>query len=84
MLAENLAMAGAAFAVGFKAKDKDTKAEANAAVLSACLGISEQLCMELTYLEKHRSMHLLLVVQSVELLPDYLVLSFILSHLQVL
>ena len=41
MLAENLAMAGAAFAVGFKAKDKDTKAEANAAVLSACLGISE-------------------------------------------
>ncbi len=41
MLAENLAMAGAAFAVGFKTKDKDTKAEANAAVLSACLGISE-------------------------------------------
>ena len=41
MLAENLAMAGAAFAVGVKSKDKDTKAEANAAVLSACLGISE-------------------------------------------
>lgn len=41
MLAENLAMAGAAFAVGFKTKDKDVRAEANAATLSACLGISE-------------------------------------------
>ncbi len=41
MLAENLAMAGASFAVGFKSKDKDLKAEANAATLSACLGISE-------------------------------------------
>lgn len=41
MLAENLAMAGAAFAVGFTTKDKDLKAEANAATLSACLGISE-------------------------------------------
>lgn len=41
MLAENLAMAGAAFAVGMKTKDKDVRAEANAAMLSACLGISE-------------------------------------------
>lgn len=41
MLAENLAMAGAAFAVGIKTKDKDVRAEANAATLSACLGISE-------------------------------------------
>lgn len=41
MLAENLAMAGAAFAVGIKSKDKDVRAEANAATLSACLGISE-------------------------------------------
>lgn len=41
MLAENLAMAGAAFAVGMLSKDKDVKAEANAACLSACLGISE-------------------------------------------
>ena len=41
MLAENIAMAGAAFAVGFKTKDKDLKAEANAATLSALLGISE-------------------------------------------
>ncbi len=41
MLAENLAMAGAAFAVGTMTKDKDTKAEANAACLSACMGISE-------------------------------------------
>ena len=41
MLAENLAMAGAAFAVGYKTKDKDVRAEANAATLSACLGISE-------------------------------------------
>lgn len=41
MLAENLAMAGAAFAVGMMSKDKDVKAEANAATLSACLGISE-------------------------------------------
>lgn len=41
MLAENLAMAGASFAVGTMTKDKDVKAEANAACLSACLGISE-------------------------------------------
>ncbi|MBR3359186.1 MAG: PTS glucose transporter subunit IIA [Solobacterium sp.] len=41
MLAENLAMAGAAFAAGFKSKDADEKAEANAATLSACMGISE-------------------------------------------
>lgn len=41
MLAENLAMAGAAFAVGMKSKDKDIRAEASAATLSACLGISE-------------------------------------------
>ncbi|MCF0106627.1 MAG: PTS transporter subunit EIIC [Holdemanella sp.] len=41
MLAENLAMAGAAFAVGLKSKDADVKAQANAATLSACLGISE-------------------------------------------
>lgn len=41
MLAENSAMAGAAFAVGIKTKDKDVRAEANAATLSACLGISE-------------------------------------------
>lgn len=41
MLAKNLAMAGAAFAVGIKTKDKDVRAEANAATLSACLGISE-------------------------------------------
>ncbi|MEE3488828.1 MAG: PTS transporter subunit EIIC [Bulleidia sp.] len=41
MLAENLAMAGAAFAAGMKSKDADEKAEANAACLSACLGISE-------------------------------------------
>ena len=34
-------MAGAAFAVGIKTKDKDVRAEANAATLSACLGISE-------------------------------------------
>lgn len=41
MLAENLAMAGAAFAVGISSKDKNVRAESNAAVLSACLGISE-------------------------------------------
>ncbi len=41
MLAENLAMAGAAFAAGFKTKDPDERAEANAATLSACMGISE-------------------------------------------
>ena len=34
-------MAGAAFAIGIKTKDKDDRAEANAATLSACLGISE-------------------------------------------
>lgn len=41
MLAENIAMAGAAFCVGVQSKDKDTKAEANAAAISALLGISE-------------------------------------------
>lgn len=41
MLAENMAMAGAAFAVGLRSKDKDVRAEANAATLSALLGISE-------------------------------------------
>lgn len=41
MLAENLAMGGAAFAVGMRSKDKDVKAQANAATISACLGISE-------------------------------------------
>ena len=42
MLAENIAMAGAAFAVGMQSKNKDVKAEANAATISALLGISEQ------------------------------------------
>ena len=41
MLAENIAMAGAAFAVGMQSKNKDVKAEANAATISALLGISE-------------------------------------------
>lgn len=41
MLAENIAMAGASFCVGVQSKDKDTKAEANAATISALLGISE-------------------------------------------
>lgn len=41
MLAENIAMAGAAFAVGVQSRNKDVKAEANAATISALLGISE-------------------------------------------
>ena len=41
MLAENLAMSGAVFAAGFKTKDPDERAEANASALSAFLGISE-------------------------------------------
>lgn len=41
MLAENIAMAGAAFAVGMQSRNKDVKAEANAATISALLGISE-------------------------------------------
>lgn len=41
MLAENLAMAGAAFGAAFLTKDVDEKAEANAAAISACMGISE-------------------------------------------
>lgn len=41
MLAENIAMAGASFAVGVQSRNKDVKAEANAATISALLGISE-------------------------------------------
>lgn len=41
MLAENLAMAGAAFAVSSMTKNEEVKAEARAASLSAVLGISE-------------------------------------------
>lgn len=41
MLAENLAMAGASFGAAFLTKDQDEKTEANAAAVSACMGISE-------------------------------------------
>lgn len=41
MLAENLAMAGAAFAVATMAKNQEKKAEARAGAISAVLGISE-------------------------------------------
>ena len=41
MLAENLAMAGAAFAVGFLSKDVDKRSESVSASVSAILGISE-------------------------------------------
>lgn len=41
MMAENLAMAGAAFAVATMAKSQEKKAEARAASMSAILGISE-------------------------------------------
>lgn len=41
MCAENLAMAGAAFAIGMLSKDVDKRSEAMSASLSAMLGISE-------------------------------------------
>ena len=41
MVAENLAMAGAAFAIAMVPKDKDKKAQGISAALSAILGISE-------------------------------------------
>lgn len=53
MLAENLAMAGAAFAVGFMSKDVSKRSEAVSAGVSAILGISEPSMYGINLPSKH-------------------------------